>query len=116
MLISATRLAAIRRQPRRHCRHCATAAAAAAAATHTLTGPCCRLTQWWQPIPGLPIVPVNVFLVREGSRWALVDAGLAGSRWQPHAEQLLAALRAAIPANETLSAILCEEGAYSQPG
>ncbi|KAL4854628.1 putative metallo-hydrolase YflN [Chlorella vulgaris] len=64
------------------------------------------LTQWWRPIPGLPSIPVAVYLVHQGAKWALVDAGLAGTPRQPHAHQLLAALKAAIPADQKLAAVI----------
>lgn len=67
-----------------------------------------RLTQWWSLLPGLPLVPVTVGLVREGSKWALVDAGLRDGWRQPHASHLLAALRSTIPAGDTLAGIARE--------
>ncbi len=68
----------------------------------------CRLTQWWSLLPGLPLVPVTVGLLREGSTWLLVDAGLRDSWRKPHASHLLAALRATIPAGDTLAGIARE--------
>jgi len=53
-------------------------------------------------------VPVRVFLVHQGHNWALVDAGVAGNSRQPHAQQLLEALREAIPAGDKLAAVIRE--------
>lgn len=70
---------------------------------------CFRLTQWWAPLPGLPLaLPITVGLVREGSKWLLVDAGVPDSWHQPHASHLLAALHATIPAGDTLAGIARE--------
>ena len=68
-----------------------------------------RLTQWWSPLPGLPLaLPVTVGLVREGGKWLLVDAGLRDGWRRPHASHLLAALRATIPAGDALAGIARE--------
>lgn len=65
------------------------------------------LTQWWQPLPpiGRLQLPISVYLVRQEGKWVLIDAGVTGTPAQPHAEQLLAALRATIPEGDTLAAI-----------
>ncbi|KAL4430854.1 hypothetical protein ABPG75_006110 [Micractinium tetrahymenae] len=59
------------------------------------------LIQRCQPLPFLPGVPIAVYLVREGSSWALVDAGVPA-----HAGQLVEALRVTLPPNDTLAAII----------
>ncbi|KAL4443733.1 hypothetical protein ABPG75_011470 [Micractinium tetrahymenae] len=66
------------------------------------------LTQWWRIIPGLPYFPVSVYLVKQSNStsWGLIDTGLPDSPRQPHASQLLAALKATIPAGEELAAIV----------
>lgn len=44
-----------------------------------------------------------MYLVRDGSNWVLVDAGVPA-----HAGRLLEAVRAVVPSNDTLAAIVCE--------
>lgn len=70
----------------------------------------CRLTQWLRILPILPRLPVSVYLVQQSNStsWGLIDAGLPDSPRQPHATQLLAAVRAAIPPGHQLTAIVCE--------
>ena len=92
-------------------------AGTAALAAETLTAaicalspwlPLCRLQQRLFLLPGLPSIPIMVGLIREGSNWVLVDAGAWDTPRRAHATDLVAALRAVIPAGDKLAAIARE--------
>ena len=69
----------------------------------------CRLRQWWYLAPGIPpAMPTAVALVREGSKWVLIDAGTRNNGRQLHASMLVQALKETIPEGDTLVAIACE--------
>lgn len=70
----------------------------------------CSLIERWQPLPFLPGFPIAVHLVRDGSNWVLIDAGVPAQ-----ASQLLEALHAAVPPNDTLAAIVCKSAAWVNP-
>lgn len=64
------------------------------------------MKQWWHLLPGVPLLPVAVGLMRlEPGNWMLVDAGFRDGVRQPHATRLVAALQAIIPPGERLAAI-----------
>ena len=65
------------------------------------------LTQWVGP------QSFNVVLLNHGDsgKWALVDAGLPDTRTRQRGAELAAAVRAALPEGDTLSAILSERDA-----
>jgi hypothetical protein len=67
-----------------------------------------RLQQRLFLLPGLPSIPIMVGLIREGSSWLLVDAGAWDTPRRAHATDLVAALRAVIPAGDKLAAIARE--------
>lgn len=62
----------------------------------------------WHLAPFLPGMPTAVYLVRQGGSWALVDAGTRSTGRQALADNLLAAVRRAIPDGERLALFVCE--------
>ena len=76
----------------------------------------CSLTESWHLAPFLPGFPTSVYLVRQGSSWALIDAGVRSGPRQALADDLLAALRATLPEGDTLGAIVLTHGHFDHVG
>lgn len=71
---------------------------------------CCRrrrYDRWFQCLPGVP-APLTAFLINDGQRWVLVDAGTSDSHWERYASGLVGVVRRALPQGATLDAILSE--------